>query len=40
MGHTFRVTMYALKLGEELHLKPEQLRAIAQGALVHDVGEV
>ncbi|MBS4196438.1 HD-GYP domain-containing protein [Lederbergia citri] len=40
MGHTFRVTMYALKLGEELKLKPEQLRAIAQGALVHDVGKI
>lgn len=39
-GHTFRVTMYALKLAEELHLKPEQLRAIAQGTLLHDVGKV
>lgn len=32
--------MYALKLAEELHLKPEQLRALAQGALVHDVGKI
>jgi len=39
-GHTFRVTMYALKLAEELHLKPEQLRAIVQGGLVHDVGKI
>lgn len=39
-GHTFRVTMYALKLGEELKLKPEQLHAIAQGTLVHDVGKI
>ena len=31
--------MYALQLAEELRLKPEQLRAIAQGALVHDVGK-
>lgn len=40
VGHTFRVTMYALKLAEELQLKPEQLRALAQGALVHDVGKI
>jgi putative nucleotidyltransferase with HDIG domain len=40
MGHTFRVTMYALKLAEELRIKPEQLRALAQGALVHDVGKI
>ncbi|MGG3467622.1 HD-GYP domain-containing protein [Neobacillus pocheonensis] len=39
-GHTFRVTLYALKLAEELGLKPEQLRAIVQGGLVHDVGKI
>jgi putative nucleotidyltransferase with HDIG domain len=39
-GHTFRVTMYALKLAEELRLKPEQLRAIVQGGLIHDVGKI
>jgi putative nucleotidyltransferase with HDIG domain len=39
-GHTFRVTMYALKLAEELRLKPEELRAIVQGGLVHDVGKI
>ncbi|WP_442595755.1 HD-GYP domain-containing protein [Neobacillus sp. D3-1R] len=39
-GHTFRVTLYALKIAEELHLKPEYLRAIAQGTLLHDVGKV
>jgi HD-GYP domain-containing protein (c-di-GMP phosphodiesterase class II) len=39
-GHTFRVTMYALKLAEELQLKPEQLRAIVQGGLVHDFGKI
>lgn len=40
VGHTFRVTMYALKLAEELHLKQEQLRALVQGSLVHDVGKI
>lgn len=39
-GHTFRVTMYAMRLAEELHLKPEQLRVIVQGGLLHDVGKV
>jgi putative nucleotidyltransferase with HDIG domain len=39
-GHTFRVTMYALNLAEELQLNPEQLRAIVQGGLVHDVGKI
>lgn len=39
-GHTFRVTMYALKLAEEMKLKPEQLRIIVQGGLLHDVGKI
>jgi putative nucleotidyltransferase with HDIG domain len=39
-GHTIRVTMYALKLAEELEFNPEQLRAIVQGGLVHDVGKI
>ncbi|MHC0038457.1 HD-GYP domain-containing protein [Pseudoneobacillus sp. C159] len=40
VGHTYRVTMYALKLAEALRLNPEQLRAIAQGTLLHDVGKI
>jgi putative nucleotidyltransferase with HDIG domain len=39
-GHNFRVTMYALKMAEELKAKPEQLRALAQGTIVHDVGKI
>lgn len=39
-GRRIRNTMYGLKLAEELHLKPEQLRAIVQGGLVHDVGKI
>lgn len=39
-GHNFRVTMYALRLAEELQLEPELLRALAQGAIVHDVGKI
>lgn len=39
-GHNYRVALYALKLGEELSLSSADLRAIAQGGLVHDVGKV
>ncbi|WP_248930072.1 HD-GYP domain-containing protein [Paenibacillus hamazuiensis] len=39
-GHNFRVTMYALKLAEEMALSPEKLRAIAQGTVIHDVGKI
>lgn len=39
-GHTYRVTVYALKLGEELGLSSAQLKSIAQGGLVHDVGKI
>ncbi|MDB5053156.1 MAG: metal dependent phosphohydrolase [Bacilli bacterium] len=39
-GHNVRVTMYALKLAEEMQLTPEQLRAVSQGSIVHDVGKI
>jgi HD-GYP domain-containing protein (c-di-GMP phosphodiesterase class II) len=39
-GHNYRVALYALKLGEELSLSSAELRAIAQGGLVHDVGKL
>ncbi|MEX1028822.1 MAG: HD-GYP domain-containing protein [Paenibacillaceae bacterium] len=39
-GHNLRVTMYALKLATELNIQPEQLRALAQGTIVHDVGKI
>lgn len=39
-GHNFRVAMSALLLGEAMDLPPEQLRALAQGGMVHDVGKV
>jgi len=39
-GHNLRVTMYALRLAEEMQAKPELLRAIAQGTIVHDVGKI
>ncbi len=39
-GHNYRVALYALKLGEEMGLGKEELRAIAQGGLIHDVGKL
>ncbi|RAP74489.1 HD-GYP domain-containing protein [Paenibacillus montanisoli] len=39
-GHNNRVALYALRLGEELKLTKHQLRAIAQGGVVHDVGKL
>ncbi|MBD2872452.1 HD-GYP domain-containing protein [Paenibacillus sp. IB182493] len=39
-GHNYRVALYALKLGEEMALTSGELRAIAQGGLVHDVGKL
>lgn len=39
-GHSFRVAMAAVSLGEAMKLPPEQLRALAQGGIVHDVGKI
>ncbi len=39
-GHNFRVALYALRLGEQMGLAPEQLRALAQGAIIHDIGKI
>ncbi|WP_309122302.1 HD-GYP domain-containing protein [Paenibacillus sp.] len=39
-GHNLRVTLYALKLGEEMGLRPDRQRALAQGTIIHDVGKI
>jgi len=39
-GHNMRVALYALRLAEEMELRSDQLRAIAQGGVVHDVGKL
>lgn len=39
-GHNLRVTLYALQLAEELQVRPEQLRAVSQGTIIHDVGKI
>lgn len=39
-GHSYRVAQGALDLGSALKLPPEDLRVLAQGGLVHDVGKM
>ena len=39
-GHAQRVALNAVRMGENLGLSPEELRAIAQGSLLHDIGKI
>jgi HD-GYP domain-containing protein (c-di-GMP phosphodiesterase class II) len=39
-GHTRRVALLAVQVGEELGLAPVRLRQLAQGGLVHDIGKL
>lgn len=39
-GHTLRVTLMAVRIGEAMQLPPEKLRALSQGGIVHDVGKI
>ncbi len=39
-GHSYRVTLYAVRLGQELNLSQEELGFLARGALLHDVGKI
>jgi len=39
-GHQHRVAQGALRLGQALALRPEQLRALVQGGVMHDVGKL
>ena len=39
-SHNYRVTYYALKLGETVGLQHEDLRSLIMGAFLHDVGEI
>jgi putative nucleotidyltransferase with HDIG domain len=39
-GHTRRVSLLAVQVGEELGLSPIRLRALAIAALLHDVGKL
>jgi HD-GYP domain-containing protein (c-di-GMP phosphodiesterase class II) len=39
-GHTRRVAMLAVQVGEELRLSPGRLRSLAIGGLLHDIGKL
>lgn len=39
-SHNYRVTLYALTLGETLDLSSHELRALIKGAFLHDVGKI
>ncbi len=39
-GHSFRVARYAERLGRELGIEGEELRALEWGALLHDIGKI
>jgi HD-GYP domain-containing protein (c-di-GMP phosphodiesterase class II) len=39
-GHSSRVTLYSVIIGEELALDPEQLRRLRLSGLLHDVGKI
>lgn len=39
-GHSERVTKYALGIGEELGLSPEELRVLRYSAVLHDLGKI
>jgi putative nucleotidyltransferase with HDIG domain len=39
-GHSFRVTSYAIRLGQSLGIEGVELGLLARGALLHDVGKI
>lgn len=39
-SHNYRVTFYALRLGEAIGLPPAKLRDLTTGAFLHDVGKI
>ena len=39
-GHSRRVTAYTIALAREMGLKAEELRVIARGAFLHDIGKI
>lgn len=39
-GHSRRVTHYCLELAQAMRCSPEELRAIARGSFLHDIGKI
>ncbi|MGC2425152.1 MAG: HD domain-containing phosphohydrolase [Nitrospirota bacterium] len=40
LGHSDRVTQYAIAIGEEMGLPPEDIAVLRYGATLHDVGKI
>jgi len=40
LGHSRRVTAYTTAIAREMGLDPEQIRTIAHGAFLHDIGKI
>jgi len=38
--HNYRVTLFALKIGESLGLNIDQMRGLIKGAFLHDIGKI
>jgi len=38
--HNYRVTLYAIYLGESFELAPEEMRRLVLGAFLHDIGKI
>lgn len=38
--HNYRVTIYAIKIAEEMHLDDGEIRTLIKGAFLHDVGKI
>ncbi len=38
--HNFRVTLYAIALGEELGISGDRMRSLIKGAFLHDIGKI
>ncbi len=39
-GHCERLSIYAQKLGERLELRPEEIKALKRGGILHDIGKL
>jgi len=39
-GHSLRVTLYATRLAQQLHMTGPEMRIIEQGVLLHDIGKI
>jgi HD-GYP domain-containing protein (c-di-GMP phosphodiesterase class II) len=39
-GHNHRVAVMAVDIGQAMGLSPDQLRALAQGGIIHDLGKI